>query len=222
MKSPPAYCATCGKVLVRPHSTGRIPRYCLLSNACKQKAYRRRLKAKRSAKLQRDRRVHLSNESFEWYTPKKFIDAARKVLGEIELDPASSEQANRVVKATTFYDQSIDGLTKTWKAQTIFLNPPYCKAGNTSNQERWTAKLLTEYKAGNVKEAILLVTSATDTIWFHRLLLFPMCFVKGRLNFTTPNGKGGGATKGSVFVYLGERKDKFKEVFSRLGFVKMP
>src|SRR4249920_3702239 len=109
--TPPAYCATCGKLLVRPKPTGRIPRYCLYSNACKQKAYRRRLKAKRKAKLQSDRLGHLSQESFEWYTPKKFIEAVRKVLGAIELDPASSEHANRNVQATTFYDETVDGLT---------------------------------------------------------------------------------------------------------------
>jgi phage N-6-adenine-methyltransferase len=220
MKQAPAYCATCGKFLVRPKPTGRIPRYCLHSNACKQKAYRRRLKAKRKAKLQSDRLGHLSQESFEWYTPKKFIEAVRKVLGAIELDPASSEHANRIVQATTFYDETVDGLTKTWNAKTVFLNPPYCKEGNTSNQDRWTAKLLREYKRGNVKEAILLITNATETIWFHRLMQFPMCFVKGRIQFTTPTGKKGGATKGSIFVYLGKQPEKFYHIFRRFGVVK--
>jgi DNA N-6-adenine-methyltransferase (Dam) len=191
MKSPPAHCATCGKLLVRPKPTGRIPRYCLHSNACKQKAYRRRRKAKHKAKLQSDTLRYLSDESFEWYTPKKFIDAARNVLGAIELDPASSIQANRMVKATMFFDQTQDGLTQTWNAKTVFLNPPYCKAGNTSNQDRWTAKLLREYKAGNVKEAILLITNATETIWFHRLMPFPMCFVKRRIQFTYPDREKG-------------------------------
>jgi ParB family chromosome partitioning protein len=218
--TPPAFCATCGKLLVRPNRTGRIPRYCFHSNACKQKAYRRRLKAKQRNKLQRDKLGYLSQESFEWYTPKKFIEAARIVLGEIELDPASSEHANRNVQATTFYDETVDGLTKTWNAKTVFLNPPYCKEGNTSNQDRWTAKLLREYKRGNVKEAILLITNATETRWFHRLTLFPMCFVKGRIQFTTPTGKKGGATKGSIFVYLGYQPEKFYQIFRRFGVVK--
>ena len=30
----------------------------------------------------------------EWYTPKSLVDAARKVLGDISLDPASTEEAN--------------------------------------------------------------------------------------------------------------------------------
>ena len=220
MKTPPAYCATCGKQLPRPHRTGRTPRYCLRTGVCRQKAYRRRLKAKRKAKLQRTRLVHLQQESVEWYTPKKYVEAARKVMGEIELDPASSSQANRIVQAKLFYDQTHDGFTKTWKARTVWLNPPYCKSGNTSNQAMWTAKLLREYKAGNVNEAIVLVTSATDTTWFHRLYQFPMCFVKGRIQFTTPTGKQGGATKGSIFVYLGKQQERFRQVFARFGVVK--
>ncbi len=220
MKTLPAYCAACGKQLIRSSRTGRKPRYCLRSGTCRQKAYRRRVKAKRGAKLQRDRLVHLRQESFEWYTPKKYLRAARDVLGEIELDPASSEQANRVVQAKLFYDLTTDGLTKTWKARTVWLNPPYCKQGNTSNQAMWTAKLLAEYKAGNVNEAILLVTAATETTWFHRLYPFSMCFVKGRIQFTTPTGKHGGATKGSIFVYVGMQRERFCQVFDRFGVVK--
>lgn len=136
MRFPPAYCATCGKLLVRPKPTGRIPRYCLPTGRCRQKAYRRRLKAKHKVKLQRDRLGYLSQESFEWYTPKRYIEAARKVYGEIDLDPASSFEANRIVQAKLFYDQTTDGLTKTWKANTVWLNPPYCKAG--IGPEKWT------------------------------------------------------------------------------------
>ena len=220
MKTPPLYCATCGKRLLIPYRTGRKPRYCFLSGACRQKAYRRRVKAKRKAKLLRDKLAPLQQESFEWYTPQKYLRAARAVLGEIELDPASNEQANCFVRARTFYDLTTDGLTKTWKTRTVWLNPPYCKQGNTSNQAIWTAKLLAEYKAGNVDEAILLVASATETTWFHYLYPFPMCFVKGRIQFITPTGKGGGATKGSIFVYMGKQQEKFRQVFSHFGVVK--
>src|SRR6266702_7646956 len=110
MKTPSAYCATCGKQLIRPSQTGRTPRYCLRTGVCRQKAYRRRVKAKRSAKLQRDRLIHLQQVSFVWYTPQKYLRAVRAILGEIELDPASSVQANRIVKAAIFYDLTTDGL----------------------------------------------------------------------------------------------------------------
>lgn len=193
--------------------------YC--QTACRKKAYRKRVAYKQREKVEQNRLGHLSQESFEWYTPPRFIRAVRRVLRCIELDPASSDEANQTVQAHTYYTLATDGLAKTWRAKTVFLNPPYCKIGNTSNQEVWTAKLLREYKRGNVKEAIVLVTSATETTWFHRLFPYPMCFVKGRIDFTTPQGKHGGATKGSIFVYLGKRAEVFQNVFRSLGSVKM-
>jgi hypothetical protein len=58
--------------------------------------------------------VHVSQNSgcFEWYTPAEYIGAARFVLGEIDLDPASSLIAQQTVKAKTFYTIEGDGLSK--------------------------------------------------------------------------------------------------------------
>lgn len=163
----------------------------------------------------------LLQKSVEWYTPPKFIRAVQAVLKQIELDPASNAQANRIVQASRYFDKDMDGLRQSWKARTIFLNPPYCKTGNRSNQEIWTCKLVAEYEAGNVDEAILLVTAAIETEWFQRLgQRYPVCLVKGRIRFWTPDNKTtSNATIGSAFVYLGPNGEAFAKEFSQFGLI---
>jgi phage N-6-adenine-methyltransferase len=215
-------CVACGKRLppkTRTETRGQKIFYC--KDACRQKAYRDRKRAARNAKKLRDKLAVFSQDSTEWHTPARYIAAVRQVLGDIALDPASNAEADITVNAALFYDAAADGLTKTWKAATVFLNPPYCKIGGTSNQERWTGKLLSEYAAGHVGQAILLVNAATETLWFQQLYDFPICFVKGRIQFENGAGSGrkGGATTGSAFVYLGSDPERFMQVFSQFGRV---
>jgi len=62
----------------------------------------------------------------EWYTPTVYVEAARQVLGEIELDPASSEIAQRVVQAVDYFTIDLDGLKQPWFGK-VWLNPPYAQ-----------------------------------------------------------------------------------------------
>jgi ParB family transcriptional regulator, chromosome partitioning protein len=158
-------------------------------------------------------------KSMEWYTPLPILRAVRAVLGTIELDPASCELANKTVQATRYYDKNLDGLVRHWEAKTVWLNPPYCKSGAVSNQELWTCKLLAEYEAGHVEQAILLVNAATETRWFQRLYAYPLCFVRGRIRFNSPVGTNTGSTVGSAFVYFGVHVEQFVAVFRRFGVI---
>ena len=155
----------------------------------------------------------------EWYTPEKYIRPVRKVLGTIELDPASCEAANLLIKADRYYSLHDNGLVQAWNAKTLFLNPPYGRTGHRSNQEIWSCKLIAEYEAGNVEQALLLVNANTETTWFQRLFAYPICFVKQRINFYGPSGKDNGATHGSAFVYFGSDVARFSEVFGEFGRV---
>ena len=72
--------------------------------------------------------TQLSCQTFEHYTPAKYVEAVRYVLGEIDLDPASCEVANQIVNATLFYDIVTDGLRKPWSGR-VFVNPPGDRRG---------------------------------------------------------------------------------------------
>ena len=64
---------------------------------------------------------------FQRYTPAKEVEAAREVLGTIDLDPASNPQAQETVKAEKFFTEDDDGLSKEWDGN-VWLNPPYHRA----------------------------------------------------------------------------------------------
>ena len=155
----------------------------------------------------------------EWYTPARFVEAARTVLGGIELDPASCQAANATVQADRYLspERGEDGLTAAWGAVTVWLNPPY------SDTEAWIEKLIAEHRAGHFTEAMILVNAKTETAWFNLLWEHTaICFVRGRIAFVP--GDGGESTAGrcgSAIAYLGllYKEDLFRDVFSEFGRV---
>jgi DNA N-6-adenine-methyltransferase Dam len=153
-----------------------------------------------------------SSESIYWYTPSLYVEAARSVMGAIDLDPASDVVANQVVKATRFYDLRMNGLAHPWHGR-VFLNPPYCR-----QQGKFVRYLMGEYGAGRVKQAVVLVSSAAmNTRWFRPFLDFPLCLPTGRVQFYSPGVGESSSQHGSVFVYLGQDIDRFIEIFERFG-----
>lgn len=153
----------------------------------------------------------------EWYTPKEIIEAAREVLGEIDLDPASCQFANRVVRALTYYTEEDNGLDQRWVGR-LFVNCPYGKGeNNESNQARWTAKLIESFDAGDVTAAIALVNAATGNAWFQKLWRFPICLPR-RFAFYNESGTTT-PTNHSAIVYLGSDPARFYDVFSKIGVV---
>jgi phage N-6-adenine-methyltransferase len=158
--------------------------------------------------------IGASNEN-EWYTPTKYIEAAKAVLGTIDLDPASSAAANEVVGAAKYYTQEDDGLSQSWAGR-VWMNPPYGRLAG-----KFVAKLIGEYQAGNVTEAIILLNAnSNDAKWFQPLWNHTLCFVKGRIDFNS-NGreKKSSSTHASVIAYLGPNAEKFKDHFSQFGTV---
>lgn len=154
----------------------------------------------------------------EWYTPAEYADMAREVMGSIDLDPASCDEANKVVQATTYYTKDDDGLTKVWKGN-LWVNPPYSR----DLMPAFVEKLKQSFVNGDVDSAILLSHNNTDTAWFHNLasVSSAICFPKKRIKFYRGD-EVAAPTNGQAFFYLGDDPGVFADVFGVAGFVVEP
>ena len=164
--------------------------------------------------------ANYSSESVEWYTPGKYLEAVREVLGEIDLDPASSAQANSTVSATEIFTEEDDGLSRQWYGN-VFMNPPYGKTEKGGSLAgAFCQKAVHEFDAGNISACIILVNSLHSQGWQAPLYEHTICFVDHRIQFVSGDGEENkNPTFQNIFVYLGRDQEKFAEVFSRFGYV---
>lgn len=187
--------------------------------------------------------VNQTSGNVEIYTPLYLIELAKKVMGEIDLDPASSIIANRTVGAKRIFTKRGNSLNKPW-AGNVWMNHPWgakenkCKSkcdktickkrgfhlseplpGNSA----WINKLITEYERSNVEQGMCITYASTSEKWFKPLTAYPICLLDGRTSFVSPGGKSlNQNTKGCAITYFGKNSSKFNEVFQSIGSVMYP
>lgn len=148
----------------------------------------------------------------DWHSPSDIVEAARDTMGSIDTDPASSDIANKTVKAAIYYTEQTNGLDKTWSGN-VWMNPPYAKDLIVKFSEKFISEL------PNIKQAIVIVNNATETDWFNNLSekASAICHVNKRVKFLEPMGSKGHPLQGQVVLYFGNDALKFKEHFSCFG-----
>ena len=155
----------------------------------------------------------------EWHTPEKYLALARKVIGDIDLDPASTVLAQKTVKAAQYFTKKDDGLKQEWRGR-VWLNPPYAQPFVA----QFVAKMVDEWSANHLTAAIMLTHNYTDTVWFHQAVsaAAAICFTRGRVAFVDPQGNVAAPTQGQAFFYFGSDVERFAAEFSSIGFVVVP
>lgn len=151
----------------------------------------------------------------EWYTPSEYIEAARRAMGSIDLDPATSEIANQIVCAEQIFTASDNGLSREWGGN-VWLNPPYSQPEISQFADKVTSEF---WRIGQI---CVLVNNATETAWFQTLLSVAtsICLVRGRVKFLDTSLKPNGAPlQGQVVLYAGDNAAAFAREFEPYGVI---
>jgi phage N-6-adenine-methyltransferase len=160
-------------------------------------------------------KIRVKSGGSERCTPANIIEAVHKVLGQIDVDPASSEEANKIVGAVKYYTTEDDGLKQEWLGK-VLLNPPSAKIS------QFCELLVQKFHNKEVLEAIVLVNNATETAWFQTMLgeCSAVCFPKGRIKFFNEEGEPLELPlQGQAILYFGGNTKSFSDVFSPFGKV---
>ncbi len=156
-------------------------------------------------------KIH-GNEIIEWYTPEKYICSARKAMGSIDLDPATSEHAQKTVRAKKFFTVEDDCFEHEW-AGSIWLNPPFNKPSP------FIERLVEACWSGS--QAILLTNNNTDTKWWQLAASnsSAVCFTDHRIKFYNIHGDESSPTNGQTFFFLGSDAAAFTDEFKQHGLI---
>lgn len=158
-----------------------------------------------------------SKETPSWGTPQWVIEKARELLGEIHLDPGSSLEFNRLVRALMIYTERDNGLVQEWGGN-VFCNPP---GGLVT--EFWL-KLCGSVVSGQVPKAFWVGFSVEQLATLAEEEYHPFDFstvvLRKRLPFNREDlTKGPSPSHSNYLTALGVDRAHFDKLFRPLGRV---
>tara|TARA_R110000824_G_scaffold148920_7_gene318939 strand:- start:13986 stop:14477 length:492 start_codon:yes stop_codon:yes gene_type:complete len=121
------------------------------------------------------KRVMFSSNSPDWGTPTKLFDKLNSMF-DFTLDPCCNSYN---AKCKKFYTIEEDGLSKSWRGEKVFCNPPY------GRQIKYWVKKAYEESRHPGTTVVLLIPARTDTSYWHEYVMKSemIYFIKGRLHF---------------------------------------
>lgn len=126
--------------------------------------------------------IPLTSKTDEWSTPR---DLFHKLDMEFNftLDPCATKE-NTTCKR--YYTKDDNGLSKSWKNEVVFLNPPFGR-----EIKKWIQKAYKESQEGTI--VVCLIPARTDTIYWHDYCM------KGEIRFICRRLKFGCARHNAPF-----------------------
>lgn len=167
------------------------------------------------------RGMHGAASSDWWCSPPEVtVPLAELFDGPVDVDPCSNPRS--IVQARLALYSG--GLVLPWRLhrpvhRTCYENFPF------SSPVPWTAKLLSELKAGNVREHVRLSQMDASTQWWRDMCLLPRrnprILVLKRIAFLDPFAEQAGKKREScrfvpALTYFGPRPERFTRVFAHL------
>lgn len=128
----------------------------------------------------------------EHATPPDFFEMLNRKF-HFSLDPCATHQN---AKCANYFTKQDDGLSRSWRGHTVFMNPPYGRV-----IVDWVKKAYEESRDPDTV-VIGLLPAKTDTRWFHDWVYNKSIIQlwKGRLKFS---GSDNSAPFGSMIVIWG-------------------
>ena len=153
-------------------------------------------------------------------TPPEVIALARRVMGSIDLDPATNEAAQGAIGATRCYTREDNGLDQPW-AGTVWCNPPY----SHGLIEQFTDKIVDEWdrpwEDRAVHAMIVLTNASACARWWQRLGIHAtrLAFPPARLQFWRAHAEQGSSNeRDQSLFYFGPSPDEFDRVMREAGW----